>query len=121
MPNPFATGDSQEKKAVEDSLHRIQEFPQVVRTMVYESKTNPAFSTVAKELDRSAALVPVNLLKELVDLSEAFVRDINPTTDLKIIRIRGKKNAIFFTFENGNMVYASMKQPLKIVKSAAQL
>ena len=33
--------------------------------MVYESKLNSVYSSVAKELDRSAALVPVNTLKDV--------------------------------------------------------
>lgn len=75
---------------VEETLKRIQSHKGVIGIIVVNSEGIPIKTT----LDNSTTVQYASLIHSLTSKARSIVRDIDPTNDLKFMRIRSKKNEI---------------------------
>ncbi|CAL1528066.1 unnamed protein product [Lymnaea stagnalis] len=75
---------------VEETLKRIQSHKGVIGIIVVNSEGIPIKTT----LDNSTTVQYASLIHSLTSKARSIVRDIDPTNDLKFLRIRSKKNEI---------------------------
>jgi len=75
---------------VEETLKRIQSHKGVVGTIVVNSEGIPIKTT----LDNSTTVQYASLIHSLTLKARSTVRDIDPSNDLKFLRIRSRKNEI---------------------------
>ena len=85
------------RQQVEDTLERIQSHKGVVGLVIVSEDGIPIRTT----LDNSTTLQYVAMCNTLCDLARGVVRDTDPQNDLKILRVRTKKNEIIMAPEGG--------------------
>ena len=85
------------RQQVEEMLDRIQTHKGVVGLVIVNEDGIPVRST----LDNSTTLQYVTMCNSLCGLARGIVRDTDPQNDLKILRVRTKKNEIIMAPEGG--------------------
>ena len=85
------------RQQVEDTLERIQSHKGVVGLVIVSEDGIPIRTT----LDNSTTLQYVAMCNALCGLARGVVRDTDPQNDLKILRVRTKKNEIIMAPEGG--------------------
>ena len=85
------------RQQVEDTLERIQSHKGVVGLVIVSEDGIPIRTT----LDNSTTLQYVAMCNTLCGLARGVVRDTDPQNDLKILRVRTKKNEIIMAPEGG--------------------
>lgn len=88
---------SYRRQQVEDTLERIQSHKGVVGLVIVSEDGIPIRTT----LDNSTTLQYVVMCNTLCGLARGVVRDTDPQNDLKILRVRTKKNEIIMAPEGG--------------------
>ena len=82
---------------VEAMLDRIQTHRGVIGLVIVNEDGIPIRST----LDNSTTLQYVTMCNTLCGIARGIVRDTDPRNDLKILRVRTKKNEIIMAPEEG--------------------
>ena len=85
------------REEVEVTLDRIQTHKGVMGLIVVSEDGIPIRST----LDNSTTLQYVAMCNSLCGIARGVVRDTDPQNDLKILRVRTKKNEIIMAPEGG--------------------
>ena len=88
---------SYRRQQVEDTLERIQSHKGVVGLVIVSEDGIPIRTT----LDNSTTLQYVVMCNTLCGVARGVVRDTDPQNDLKILRVRTKKNEIIMAPEGG--------------------
>lgn len=91
----FVAEESPECHAVEDTLGRISKQAGVQAVIVYDKDDLPVHTTV----DGSMTMSLGNYCRPLEQLSRNTIRDIDPTNDLVLIRMKTKRNEIIMAPE----------------------
>ena len=104
------------RQLVEQMLDRIQAHKGVVGLVIVSEDGIPLRST----LDNSTTLQYVSMCSTLCGIARGLVRDTDPQNDLKILRVRTKKNEIIMAPEGGKYLIViqageQTQQPLKIL------
>lgn len=86
---------NEKRQEVEDMLERIQTHKGVVGVVVVNEEGIPIRST----LDNATTLQYVSMSNTLCWIARGIVRDTDPQNDLKILRVRTKKNEIIMAPE----------------------
>ena len=85
------------RQQVESMLERIQTHKGVVGLVIVNEDGIPVRST----LDNTTTLQYVAMCNTLCGIARGIVRDTDPQNDLKILRVRTKKNEIIMAPEGG--------------------
>ena len=96
----FTVARSPEADAVEERLRRISKQDGVTAVMVLNGDDLPIHSTV----DGTMAVVLANSCRPIEQLSRNTIRDMDPTNDLILIRMRTKKSEIIIAPEEENLL-----------------
>lgn len=104
------------RQQVEDTLERIQTHKGVVGVVVVNDDNIPIRST----LDNATTLQYVSMCDTLCGIARGIVRDTDPQNDLKILRVRTKKNEIIIAPEAGKSLIVIQAEehaqlPLKVL------
>lgn len=104
------------RQQVEDTLERIQTHKGVVGVVVVNDDNIPIRST----LDNATTLQYVSMCYTLCGIARGIVRDTDPQNDLKILRVRTKKNEIIIAPEAGKSLIVIQAEehaqlPLKVL------
>jgi len=89
--------DIDTRMQVEETLDRIQTHKGVIGLVIVNEDGIPIRST----LDNPTTLQYVAMCNTLCGIARGIVRDTDPRNDLKILRVRTKKNEIIMAPEEG--------------------
>jgi len=99
--SPYFVPDSPEVQRVKATLHRIANQGSVKAVMVLDptAKLTHVQYPSSGMIDFDARHMKLEDFKLMVTQADDFVRDINPRSFLKTLRLRGKNNAMIVEFE----------------------
>jgi len=99
--SPYHVPDSPEVQKVKETLHRIANQGSVKAVMVLDpnAKMTHLQYPTSGIVDFDARHMKLDDFKLLVAQADDFVRDINPRSFLKTLRMRGKNTAMVMEFE----------------------
>lgn len=99
--SPYSVPDSPEVQSVKATLGRIANHPPVKAVLVFDQTGKLAHVQYPSSgvTDFDARHMKMDYLKLLMTQADDFIRDINPQSFLKTLRLRGKNNAVVMEVE----------------------